>query len=169
VLLSSTQWHFNAFLGTRSMWFAIFCCWKNNNVGEKLCVANSYCIVNRYCFVCIIQKCVQVFFRIMHDHVQHDNQPLYAWKNLFCYWIFIVIVFQQIIFVASFQQEVIIAIPQPSFPPWVAIPINVIKDIVDPFSKHKKLVFNNIFLILRHKFYIGRRNEPHVPPYDLDA
>lgn len=54
---------FNAFLGTRNMWFAIFCCWKNNNVGEKLCVANSYCIVNRYCFVCIIQKSVQVFFR----------------------------------------------------------------------------------------------------------
>ncbi len=89
----------------------------------------------------------------MPDHVQHDNQPLYAWKNLLCYWIFIVIVFQQIVFVASFQQELIVVIPQPSFPPWVAIHINVIKDIVDPFSKHKKLVFNNIFLILRHKFY----------------
>jgi hypothetical protein len=144
---------FNAFSGIKNMRFAMICCWKNNNVGEKLC--NKLLLYCNHILLSLHQykNVFKCFLEIMHDHVQQDNQPLYAWKNLFCYWIFIVIIFQQIVFVASSQQEFIVAILQPSSPPWATIPINVIKNIVDPFSKHKKLVFNNIFLILRHKFY----------------
>jgi hypothetical protein len=80
---------------------------------NKLLLYCNYILLSSHQYKSVF-KCS---LEIMHDHVQHNNQPLYAWKNLFCYWIFIVIIFQQIVFVASSQQELIIAILQPSFPP----------------------------------------------------